>query len=215
MTGQQSDPSLPHQSLFVLRVPLDVCLAPLTLYPFPPIAEEFSLGKAPTMQDSQAISDELFANFVAEECDKVEMIFTKFVSLITSEPSIQTLLPLTPSGELCNADGTCVDAANDEIFKLTSKGGKFEVSRESKPIETEALDPGLIFEQEPTQILDSLLPLYLNAAILRSLQESLASELAARMNAMANASDNAKELRKVGGMQSLAGFRGGKAGGRK
>ena len=50
------------------------------------------------------------------------------------------------------------------------QSGKFEVSRESKAIETEALDPGLIFEQEPSQILDSLLPLYLNAAILRSLQ---------------------------------------------
>ena len=50
------------------------------------------------------------------------------------------------------------------------QSGKFEVSRETKAIETEALDPGLIFEQEPSQILDSLLPLYLNAAILRSLQ---------------------------------------------
>jgi len=160
------------------------------------IVKEFSLGKAPTMQESQAVSDELFSSFVAEECDKVELIFTKFVSLISSDPTIQTLLPLTPSGQLCNADGTCVDAANDEVFKLTSKGGKFEVEREVKPIETEALDPGLIFEQEPTQILDSLLPLYLNAAILRSLQESLASELAARMNAMQNASDNAKDLKK-------------------
>ena len=169
-----------------------VCSAPSH-----PCAEEFSLGKAPTMQESQAVSDELFSSFVAEECDKVELIFTKFVSLISSDPTIQTLLPLTPSGQLCNADGTCVDAANDEVFKLTSKGGKFEVEREVKPIETEALDPGLIFEQEPTQILDSLLPLYLNAAILRSLQESLASELAARMNAMQNASDNAKDLKKV------------------
>jgi F-type H+-transporting ATPase subunit gamma len=104
------------------------------------------------MQDSQAISDELFSTFVAQDCDKVEMIFTKFISLISSNPVVQTLLPLTPSGELCNADGTCVDAANDEIFRLTSKDGKFDVTRENKPIETEALDPGLIFEQEPTQV---------------------------------------------------------------
>ena len=61
----------------------------------------------------------------------------------------------------------------------------------------EALDPSLIFEQEPAQILDALLPLYLNSCLLRSLQEALASELAARMNAMNNASDNAKELKKV------------------
>ena len=52
------------------------------------------------------------------------------------------------------------------------------------------------FEQDPNQILDALLPLYMNSQILRALQESLASELAARMNAMSSASDNAKDLSK-------------------
>ena len=46
------------------------------------------------------------------------------------------------------------------------------------------------------QIIDALLPLYMNATLLRSLQEALASELAARMNAMNSASDNAAELKK-------------------
>lgn len=55
------------------------------------------------------------------EADKVELVFTKFVSLITSTPTIQTLLPLTPTGELCDVDGNCVDAAEDEIFKLTTQ----------------------------------------------------------------------------------------------
>jgi hypothetical protein len=54
----------------------------------------------------QAISDELFAAFVSGEVDKVELVYTKFVSLITSDPIIQTLLPMTPAGELCNVDGT-------------------------------------------------------------------------------------------------------------
>lgn len=33
----------------------------------------------------------------------------------------QTLLPLTPTGELCDLEGNCVDAAEDEIFKLTTQ----------------------------------------------------------------------------------------------
>jgi F-type H+-transporting ATPase subunit gamma len=33
------------------------------------------------------------------------------------------------------------------------------------------------FEQDPNQILDALLPLYMNSQILRALQESLASEV--------------------------------------
>lgn len=62
--------------------------------------------------------------------------------------------------------------------------------------ETGDFDAGLIFEQDPVQIVDALLPLYMNATLLRSLQEALASELAARMNAMNNASDNAGELKR-------------------
>merc|ERR1719163_2248657 len=54
----------------------------------------------------------------------------------------------------------------------------------------------MIFEQDPIQILNGILPLYLNGLTLRALQESVASELAARMQAMQSASDNAKDLQK-------------------
>lgn len=40
--------------------------------PFPRLfAENFTLGQVPTMADAQAISDSVFASFVAAECDKV------------------------------------------------------------------------------------------------------------------------------------------------
>lgn len=74
--------------------------------------------------------------------------------------------------------------------------GQLKVEREKVVIETPELDPSLIFEQDPVQILDALLPLYMNSCLLRSLQEALASELAARMTAMNSATDNAKELKK-------------------
>ena len=59
-------------------------------------AANYSLGATPTTKEAQAIADELYADFVSEEVDKVEMIYTKFVSLISSDPVVQTLLPLTP-----------------------------------------------------------------------------------------------------------------------
>lgn len=40
--------------------------------------------------------DEIFSLFVSEEVDKVELLYTKFVSLIKSEPVIHTILPLSP-----------------------------------------------------------------------------------------------------------------------
>ena len=54
--------------------------------------------------------------------------------------------------------------------------------------------PDMIFEQEPSQLLNAILPLYLNGQLLRTLQESVASELASRMSAMQSATDNAKDL---------------------
>jgi len=154
------------------------------------------MGQMPTTAEAQAVSDEIFSSFVSEDVDKVELIYTKFVSLISSSPVVQTLLPMTNEGELCDINGKCVDATEDEIFNLTSKDGKFAVEREAITTETSEFEGVLTFEQDPNQILDALLPLYMNSTILRCLQESLASELAARMTAMASASDNAKELSK-------------------
>lgn len=56
----------------------------------------FELGQAPTTKEAQAIADALYSEFVGEDVDKVELVYTKFVSLISSDPIIQTLLPLTP-----------------------------------------------------------------------------------------------------------------------
>ena len=61
-----------------------------------PVAGQFDLGQAPTTKEAGAIADALYSEFVGEEVDKVELVYTKFVSLISSDPIIQTLLPLTP-----------------------------------------------------------------------------------------------------------------------
>jgi F-type H+-transporting ATPase subunit gamma len=161
------------------------------------LSKQFMLGGAPTTKEAQSMADEIFSEFVSAEVNKVELLYTKFVSLINSEPTIQTLLPMARSGELCDINGNCVDFAEDEIFRLTTTDGKMSVTRDKIEVNTSQLDGSLIFEQEPSQILDALLPLYMNSTVLRSLQESLASELAARMNAMNSASDNASELGKT------------------
>merc|ERR1712023_382313 len=155
------------------------------------------MGQNITIKESQAIADTLFSSFTTLGVDKVEMIYTKFKSLIASDAIVQTLLPMSKEGEVCDVDGNCLDPLEDELFNLTSKDGEFAVSREKVETEVSAFDDLVIFEQEPEQILDALLPLYMNSQVLRALQESLASELAARMNAMNSASDNAAALGKT------------------
>lgn len=165
--------------------------------PHVPVDRFIEGGGFPTAKEAQAIADDVFSLFVSEEVDKVELLYTKFVSLIKSAPVIHTLLPLSSKGDVCDANGNCVDADGDEFFRLTSKEGKLSVERDIEVTERKAFLPNMQFEQDPVQILDALMPLYLNSQILRALQESLASELAARMNAMSNATDNAVELTKT------------------
>ena len=43
---------------------------------------------------------------------------------------VELRLPDLVQGEICDIDGKCVDAAEDELFKLTTKGGKIAVERE-------------------------------------------------------------------------------------
>ncbi|XP_022723224.1 ATP synthase gamma chain, chloroplastic-like [Durio zibethinus] len=162
--------------------------------PFIPV-DRFQEGSTlPTAKEAQAIADNVFSLFVSEEVDKVELLYTKFVSLVKSNPVIHTLLPLSPKGETCDVNGVCVDAAENEFFRLTTKEGKLTVEREVVRTEIMEFSPISQFEQDPVQILDALLPLYLNSQILRALQEPLTSELAAWMSVMSNATDNAQEL---------------------
>jgi len=151
-----------------------------------PLIGSQPITQAPTAEDASEISEKLLAAFLSGETDCVEIIYTQFVSLIASNPSIRTMLPLSPSG---------IADEGDELFQMTTKDGQFTVEKESTPAATaKEFSRDMIFEQDPLQILNAILPLYINGQVLRMMQESVASELAARMQAMQSASDNAKSL---------------------
>ncbi|MBA3923129.1 MAG: F0F1 ATP synthase subunit gamma [Nostocaceae cyanobacterium] len=151
-----------------------------------PIDETYTgLEQIPTAAEAANIADELLSLFLSDTVDRIELVYTKFVSLVTSRPVVQTLLPLDPQG---------LEVADDEIFRLTTRGGVLEVQRDKLATPTREFPRDMIFEQDPVQILDALLPLYLSNQLLRALQESAASELAARMTAMNSASENASDL---------------------
>jgi F-type H+-transporting ATPase subunit gamma len=67
------------------------------------------------------------------------------------------------------------------------------VEGEEKPSDDEVL-PLFEFEPSPEEVLDALLPKYVDSRIFYSLLQSSASELAARQKAMKSATDNADEL---------------------
>ena len=91
------------------------------------------------------------------------MVYTRFRSMLTQEPTAVRLLPL-------------------EV-----------VEGEERPDEDEVL-PLYEFEPSPAEVLDALLPRYVQSRIYFALLQAAASELAARQRAMKSATDNATEL---------------------
>jgi len=85
-----------------------------------PISKYYDCGQNPNAAEATAISDELLAKYLSGETDSVELLYTRFVSLIASEPAARTLLPLSATG---------IESENDEIFQMTSSGGDFSVEK--------------------------------------------------------------------------------------
>merc|ERR1719247_1172007 len=153
-----------------------------------PVCKAIACGQSPTAEQATEIATELLSSYYAGELDRIELLYTTFISMISSMPTARTLIPLLPTG---------LEMEGDEIFKLTSKEGDIAVEKEKLPVaDAKEFAPDMIFEQEPSQLLNAILPLYLNGQLLRTLQESVASELASRMSAMQAATDNAKDLQK-------------------
>lgn len=153
-----------------------------------PIAGSFVLGNVPQPTVGSELANLLVAQFLTKEVDAAEIIYTRFNNLISSEPSIRTLLPLSLSG---------IESEEDEVFKVTTKDGKMVLQKQAPVDASAAAVPDYIFEDEPAEILNTMLTLYFSATIMRCMQESVASELASRMTAMQSASNNAKKITNI------------------
>jgi F-type H+-transporting ATPase subunit gamma len=106
------------------------------------------------------------AAYLDGKVDQVEVLFNHFVSALTQEVTQTTLLPLH-------------DDSLSDALKGDAEAGKHALVE---------------YEPDPQDILERLIPDYVEIAIYRSLLDSAASEHGARMTAMRNASDNAGEL---------------------
>jgi F-type H+-transporting ATPase subunit gamma len=131
------------------------------------LAGQFSgFTDQPSYADAQAIAHRLAELFTDGEADRVVIVYNAFQSALVQRVTVRDILPLS------------------EDLLETSEEERAEDARHGD----------FIFEPEPEQILERLLPVYLETEIYRALLESAASELGARMTAMRNASKNAGEL---------------------
>jgi len=153
-----------------------------------PIAATFTLGNTPSAGVGSELANLLIAQFLSGESDVAEIIYTRFKNLISSEPSIRTLLPLSLTG---------IESEEDEVFRITTSDGRLTVQKQGSETVSAGSAADYIFEDEPAAILNTMLTLFFSATIMRCMQESVASELASRMTAMQSASNNAKKITAV------------------
>jgi F-type H+-transporting ATPase subunit gamma len=131
-----------------------------------PLAQAWTgFSDRPTYADAQAIAHALADAYTNGEVDSVLLVYNAFVSPLVQKVTVSEVLPV-PLEEL-------------------AAGGEQE--QHSHP-------PDFFYEPEPRNILERLLPVYVETEIYRALLESAASEQGARMTAMRNASKAAGEL---------------------
>jgi F-type H+-transporting ATPase subunit gamma len=121
----------------------------------------------PSYGDAQAVAHRLAELYTSEEIDRAVLVYNHYVSPLVQRVTEQQVLPISEEA----------------------------LGHEQEEDEHErALLGDFIYEPEPEQILERLLPVYLETELYRALLESAASEHGARMTAMRNASKNAAEL---------------------
>ena len=121
----------------------------------------------PSYHDAQAVAHRLAELYTEGEIDRAVIVYNHYVSPLVQRVTEQEVLPISEQA----------------------------LSREEDEDEhARALLGDFIYEPEPEQILERLLPVYLETELYRALLESAASEHGARMTAMRNASKNAGEL---------------------
>jgi F-type H+-transporting ATPase subunit gamma len=134
------------------------------------LAAEFTYKDAPLFSEARAISKFARDMFLKGEVDRVDILFTKFISTLSQRPELRPLLPL---GDI---QAVTAGVSAQQAEKLMHGSTEF------------------LFEPGAEQVLSALLPHSLNFQIYQILLEAKASEQSAKMVAMKNATDNANQL---------------------
>lgn len=141
------------------------------------IVADWEVDDPVPFNDAKPIAKFLTEQFLEGKYDKITVAFNNFVSTLTQTPWVTQLLPIEANS-----------LAEKKGYEGVDKG---DVGLTPDP---EALATDYEFEPNSEEVLDKLLPLYINFQIYQMLVEARASEHSARMVAMKAATDNANKM---------------------
>ena len=133
----------------------------------------------PAYADARHIAEDLIAAYGDEELDRVDIVYNHYISPLTQRVTREVLLPLQQAHVIEGADPESDEDGDGEEDERDIHSGQRALVE---------------YEPDPEEILQRLVPDFVEISVYRALLESTASEHGARMTAMRNASENAKEL---------------------
>ena len=136
------------------------------------VASFGGFSDSPSYENARQIGALVVQLFTDGEVDRVELVYTRFISTGSQEVVLRPLVPLERKA-VTGGDGKA------------NAGTQVDGSKPSGDYE---------FEPDPGTILDTLLPRYVEARIYAALLNAAASEYAFKQRAMKSATDNAEEL---------------------
>jgi len=129
-----------------------------------PVEVVLNLAKDISYTLAANVAEKLMKYFVDGGYDEIRMVYNEFKSAIQQDLTVETLLPIDMSKSTL-------------IYENEAKFAR-----------------DLIFEPQPSAIIDELLHKHFGVQVYRIMSESLAAEHAARMTAMENATNNASDM---------------------
>jgi F-type H+-transporting ATPase subunit gamma len=133
---------------------------------------DFPVHDRVPFNEVKAASEFLVKQFLEGAVDTIEVIYSRFKNTLTQEPTVRPVLPVRSLREFLDQ----IEADTDSCQ-----------ARKAEQRE-------ILFEPNVTQVLEALLPFYVNRHIFQLALSAKASEHSARMVAMKTAKDNATKL---------------------
>jgi F-type H+-transporting ATPase subunit gamma len=149
---------------------------------FDVLYEEVGLFQNVKWSHAQAIAKTAIKEFLGPDISAVYLIYNEFRSVISQRVVIEKLLPIPRLNE--------AEAANNAASGKPLAGTMLD----KQPDASASAAVDYLFEPDPKQLLDLLLPMHVGVQVQRALLESAAAEHAARMQSMDSATKNAKEM---------------------
>ncbi len=134
------------------------------------LVADFTVSDRTPFAEVRPIVEYMVKQYLDGEIDTIEVVYPRFRNTLVQEPTVRPVLPLSN--------------LKDFLAQLQTDSG----------VTAKADDREMLFEPDPHQVLEALLPFYVNRHLYQLVLSARASEHSARMVAMKTAKDNASKL---------------------